>query len=90
MINKKILGIVAFIPQRPINSTGNNRVLNKRYKFGNRCRKQNKYLIKCLKLKVVWIKVEKSFFSALVYVVTNIFVFYFLRNKNCIPDECKS
>lgn len=40
--------------------------------------------------KVVWIKVEQSFFSALVYVVTNIFVFYFLRNKNSIPDECKS
>ena len=34
-----------------INFIGNNRVLNKRSEFINKCRHQNKYLIKNVKLK---------------------------------------
>ena len=34
-----------------INSIGNNQVLNKRSEFVNKCRHQNKYLIKNMKLK---------------------------------------
>ena len=34
-----------------INSIANNRVLNKRSGFVNKCRHQNKYLIKIVKLK---------------------------------------
>ena len=42
-----------------INSIGNNRVLNKRSEFVNKCRHQNKCLIKNVKLKkTVWIKAE--------------------------------
>ena len=39
-----------------INSNGDNQVLNKRSEFLNKCRHQNQYLIKNVKL--VWIKVE--------------------------------
>ena len=34
-----------------VNVIGDNRVLNKRSEFVNRCRRQNKYLIKNAKLK---------------------------------------
>ena len=42
-----------------INSIGDNRLLHKRSEFVNKCRHQNKCLIKNVKLKkTVWIKAE--------------------------------
>ena len=34
-----------------VNSIGDNRVLNKRSEFANKCRQQNKHLIKNVKVK---------------------------------------